>query len=49
MRNENRNSNRMSREYMEEYRLWYENWRRDHWNEKFRKLRAERRKKNKRA
>ena len=42
MKNNNKSNNdRMSREYMEDYRRWYENWRRDHWNEKFRKLRAE--------
>lgn len=42
MRNDRPKNNRgMSREYMEDYRRWYENWKRDHWNEKFRKLRAE--------
>ena len=48
MRNQNNRPNdvRTTREYMEEYRQWYENWRRDHWNEKFRRLRAEGKTKN---
>ena len=28
---------------MNDYRRWYENWRRDHWNDKFRKIRKQRR------
>lgn len=33
----------MSPREMNDYRRWYENWRREHWNDKFRKIRKTRR------